>query len=215
MSCKPASTSTHDFQTTSSHAAAAVERSKNIWTAFDGVLHAVTMTCSVKVADLKKKKHKSVPQKEKSQWTQTWNSHETEFDHNVTVSAGPSTSTWYSMVGRRLDRDWIDYSENHVLLYFAMLFPGGEITLQIQHALDTSLHSCLPYIYWSSLCGLSTNPTVTSPFLWNKIKIAHFNLIVHSQQTTISLVNCRLRLSYNMILRISGSDQILKLYKLT
>ena len=68
-------------------------------------------------------------------------------------------ATAYSI--RWLGEDWIDFRENHVLLYFAMMLSRGEITLQIQHALDTSLRSCLPYIYWSTLHGLSTDPTVT------------------------------------------------------
>ena len=40
MSCKHASTSTHDFQTTSSHATADIERTKTFWTAFDGMIPA-------------------------------------------------------------------------------------------------------------------------------------------------------------------------------
>ena len=40
ISCKHASISTHHYQTTSSHAAADIERTKNISTAFDGTLPA-------------------------------------------------------------------------------------------------------------------------------------------------------------------------------
>ena len=78
ISCKHASISTHHCQTTSTVAVMPQLTLKEQRTAgqpltiqfqLASVLHAVTMTCSVKVTNLNK--HTSMLQKEKSQWTQT------------------------------------------------------------------------------------------------------------------------------------------------